>query len=84
MANEIRLNDKQSKVINFLTANKGKKFTLAEISTAIGEEIKSGTTNTLVKKGLMACYKNEKEIVCPCCGHKTKVSTYEIKQQVLK
>ena len=53
MANEIRLNDKQSKVINFLTANKGKKFTLAEISNAIGEEIKSGTTNTLVKKGLM-------------------------------
>lgn len=78
MANEIKLNEKQSKVINFLTANKGKKFTLNEIATAIGEELKSGTTNTLVKKGLMACHKNEKEIVCACCGHKTKVSTYEI------
>ena len=82
MANENKLNDKQLKVINFLTANKGKKFTLAEIATAIGEEVKSGTTNTLVKKGLMTCYKNEREIVCSCCGHKTKVSTYEVKQQV--
>ena len=68
MANEIKLNEKQSKVIKFLTENKGQKFTLAEISTAIGEELKSGTT----------CHKNEKEIVCACCGHKTKVSTYEI------
>ena len=78
MANEIKLNEKQSKVIAYLKANKGQKFTLAEISTAIGEEIKSGTTNTLVKKGLMTCQKKKKEIVCACCGHKTKVSTYEI------
>lgn len=78
MANEIKLNEKQTKVIKFLTDNKGAKFTLAEISKEIGEEVKSGTTNTLVKRGLMVCHKDEREIVCACCGHKTKVSTYEI------
>ena len=31
MANEIKLNEKQSKVIAYLKANKGQKFTLAEI-----------------------------------------------------
>lgn len=78
MTNEIQLNEKQTKVIKFLTSNKGKKFTLAEISIAINEEIKSGTTNTLVKKGLMICYKDERDIVCALCGRKTHVSTYEI------
>lgn len=72
------LNEKQQKVVDFLTAHRGEKFTLAEISKEIGLELKSGTTNTLVAKKLMICHKNEKEIVCPCCGHKTKVSTYEI------
>ena len=52
--------------------------TLAEIGEKIGCEIKSGTTNTLVKKGLIKCNKDALERVCPCCGHKTKVSTYEI------
>ena len=73
-----KLNEKQQKVIDFLKVHKGKKFTLAEISKSIGEEVKSGTTNTLVKKNLMVCYKNERETICPCCGYKTKVSTYEI------
>ena len=77
MANEIRLNEKQNKVIAYLKANKG-AFTLAEIGEKIGCEIKSGTTNTLVKKGLIKCNKDALERVCPCCGHKTKVSTYEI------
>lgn len=77
-AKVVKLNEKQQKVINFLTAHKGEKFTLAEISKAIELELKSGTTNTLVKNGRMICHKNEREIVCQCCGHKTKVSTYEI------
>ena len=75
-----KLNQKQEKIIQFLSSHKGEKFTLAEIGDAIGDEVKSGTTNTLVKRGLMVCYKNEREIICPCCGHKTKVSTYEIKE----
>ena len=75
-----KLNQKQEKIIQFLSSNKGRKFTLAEIGNAINDEVKSGTTNTLVKRGFMVCYKNEREIVCPCCGHKTEVSTYEIKE----
>lgn len=71
-------NAKQNKVMDFLKAHAGEKFTLAEISKEIGEEIKSGTTNTLVAKGLIVCNKNERENICACCGHKTKVSTYEI------
>ena len=71
-------NEKQQKVINFLKEHKGETFTLAEIGKAIGIEIKSGTTNTLVKTNVIVCHKNAREIVCECCGHKTKVSTYEI------
>lgn len=71
-------NEKQNKVIDFLKSNKGHAFTLAEISNAIGVELKTGTSNPLVTKGLIKCNKNALERVCPCCGHKTKVSTYEI------
>ena len=70
-------NEKQNKVIAYLKANKG-AFTLAEIGEKIGCEIKSGTTNTLIKRGLIKCNKDALEKVCPCCGHKTKVSTDEI------
>ena len=74
---ETKLNEKQEKVINYLKINKG-AFTLNEIGSVIGCDLKSGTTNTLVKKGLIKCNKNAREIVCQCCGHKSKVSTYEI------
>lgn len=75
---EQKLNEKQTKVLAFLKSKVGAQFTLAEIGQAIGEEVKSGTTNTLVKKGLMISHPKAREIVCPCCGHKTTVSTYEI------
>ena len=71
-------NDKQTKVIAYLKANKG-AFTLAEISTAIGEEIKSGTTNALVKKGLIKCNKNAVERSFRLLRTEDRVSTYEIK-----
>lgn len=70
-------NEKQQKVIDFLKANQN-AYTLSEISEKIGIELKSGTTNTLVTKGLIKCNKNALTKVCECCGHKTKVSTYEI------
>ena len=71
-------NEKQEKVINFLKENKGQKFTLAEIGKAIGVELKTGTTNTLVKTNVIKCEKNARTIVCPCCGHTRKVSLYSI------
>lgn len=71
-------NEKQNKVIAYLKANQGHAFTLAEISKAIEVELKTGTTNTLVAKGVIKCNKNALELVCPTCGHKHKVSTYEI------
>ena len=63
----------------FLEVVSKEPHTLAELGKLAGCEFKTGTVNTLVKKGLMTCYKNEREIVCSCCGHKTKVSTYEVK-----
>ena len=78
MANEIKLNDKQTKVIAFLKANKG-AFTLAEISEKIGCEIKSGTTNALIKKGLIKCNKNAVERSFRLLPTQDRVSTYEIK-----
>ena len=76
-------NEKQNKVIAFLKTNKG-AFTLAEIGEKIGCEIKSGTTNSLVKKGLIKCNKNAVERSFRLLRTEDRVSTYEIKQQVLK
>ena len=70
-------NAKQQKVIDFLKANAGKAYTLAEIAENLGEDIKSGTTNPLVTKGAIKCNKNALEKVCPHCGRKSKVSTYQ-------
>ena len=71
-------NSKQRKILSFLKENADKELTLKEISSGVGFEVKSGVTNTLVTKGLMICNRNAREIVCECCGHKSKVSTYKI------
>lgn len=71
-------NSKQRKILSFLKENADKELTLKEISNGVGFEVKSGVTNTLVTKGLMVCNRNAREIVCECCGHKSKVSTYKI------
>lgn len=75
---ELTLNEKQNKVIAFLKANKG-AFTLAEISEKIGCEIKSGTTNALIKKGLIKCNKDARERSVRLLRTQDRVSTYEIK-----
>ena len=77
--NEWKANEKQKKVIDFLSDHRGEQFTLAEISQAVGEELKSGTTNTLLTREIVISHKDARIIECPCCGHKRKVSTYEIK-----
>ena len=77
--NEWKANEKQKKVIDFLSDHRGEQFTLAEISEAVGEELKSGTTNTLLTREIVISHKDARIIECPCCGHKRKVSTYEIK-----
>lgn len=76
-------NPTQSKILDFLKANKNKAFTLAEIAEGIGaEKIATGTINTLANgkngKGLIISNKDAREITCPTCGHKHKLSTYEI------
>ncbi len=71
-------NPLQTKVIDFLKANPGQAFTLVEISEKIGETVKSGSVNTLATHQLVQCNKDARVNVCPCCGHKTKVSTWEI------
>lgn len=68
----------QQKVIDFLKSHTDRAYTLAEISEAVGVELKTGTTNTLLTKGIMKCNKNALIRVCPCCGHKTPISTYEL------
>lgn len=72
-------NEKQKAFLEIL-ANADAPMTLAEISAKAGMEIKTGSINGLLEngKGLAKCNKNAREIVCACCGHKTKVSTYEL------
>lgn len=70
--------NEKAKTILACLAKAEKPMTLAEISKEVGFEVKTGTTNTLVSKGLMICHKDAIEKVCPCCKRKSKVSTYEL------
>jgi len=56
----------------------GKELTLAEVSEVVGKEIKTGSINTLISKGLVISNKGAREIVCPHCGAKRKVATYKL------
>lgn len=73
---KIKMNEKRNAVIETLK-NATAPMTLAEIATAAGVEVKSGTTNAMVKTGLIVV-SGEREIVCPACGHKHKVKEYSL------
>ena len=76
MEKKTQMNERQVAVINALKAS-DKALTLAEISGIVGFEVKSGTTNTLVKRGAIKVV-GERTIVCPTCGHKHTVKEYTI------
>lgn len=76
MEKKTQMNERQVAVINALKAS-NKALTLAEISGIVGFEVKSGTTNTLVKRGAIKVV-GERTIVCECCGHKHTVKEYTI------
>ena len=79
MEKKTQMNERQIAVINALKAS-DKALTLAEISGIVGFEVKSGTTNTLVKRGVIKVV-GERTIVCECCGHKHTVKEYTIGDQ---
>lgn len=65
-------NANQKKFLEVLSAE---PRTLAELGELAGCEFKTGTVNTLIKKGLVA-HGEDKQIVCPACGHKHTVKTW--------
>ena len=73
---KITMNEKRTAVINTLK-NATTPMTLGEIANKAGVEIKSGTTNAMVKAGLIVVA-GEREIICPACGHKHTVKEYKI------
>lgn len=73
---EIKMNEKRVAVINALKGA-AKPMTLAEISAAANTEIKTGTTNAMIKAGVIKVA-GERTIVCPACGRKHTVKEYEI------
>lgn len=77
MEKKIQLNDKQ---LAFLKALTTEEQTLAEISAKTGIELKSGTVNSLIKRGL-ATHGADRVIVCELCGHKHKVKTYLVTEK---
>ena len=79
MEKKNQLNERQVAVISTLKAS-DKALTLAEISAVVGFEVKSGTTNTLVKRGLIKVA-GERTIVCPICGHKHTVKEYTVGEE---
>lgn len=75
---ELVMNALRKSIISVLSVAT-EPMTLAEISAQIGEPVKTGTTNSMVKAGIINKV-GEKTIVCACCGAKHKVSTYAIGQ----
>ena len=73
---KITMNEKRTAVINTLK-NATTPMTLAEIANKAGVEVKTGTTNAMVKAGLIKVA-GEREIVCPACGHKHTVKEYSL------
>ena len=73
---KITMNEKRTAVIEALK-NATTPMTLAEIANKAGVEVKSGTTNAMVKAGLIVV-SGEREIVCPACGHKHTVKEYSL------
>ena len=73
---KITMNEKRTAVINTLK-NATTPMTLGEIANKAGVEIKSGTTNAMVKAGFIVVA-GEREIICPACGHKHTVKEYKI------
>ena len=73
---KITMNEERTAVINTLK-NATTPMTLGEIANKAGVEIKSGTTNAMVKAGLIVVA-GEREIICPACGHKHTVKEYKI------
>lgn len=52
--NEWKPNEKQTTFLKVLGEADGKGLTLAEVSAIAGVEIKSGSINTLISKGMVA------------------------------
>lgn len=71
-----KLNEKQVAIVKAL-GEATTELTLAEISKVVGFEVKSGTTNSLVKSKVIEIV-GEKTITCAVCGHKHTVKTYKI------
>ena len=76
MEKKTQMNERQVAVIKALKAS-DKALTLAEISGIVGFEVKSGTTNTLVKNGIIKVV-GKRTVVCEYCGHKHTVNEYTI------
>ena len=76
MEKKTQMNERQIAVINALKAS-DKALTLAEISGIVGFEVKSGTTNALVKNDIIKVV-GKRTVVCEYCGHKHTVNEYTI------
>ena len=73
---KVEMNEKRVKILEVLKEAES-PMTLAEISKFAGFVVKTGTTNAMVKAGMMV-KAGVREIVCPVCGSKHKVAEYTL------
>lgn len=73
MAKETKLNAKQTEFLSDLRTLDS-AMTLNEINSKFGTDFKSGTINSLIKRGVVA-YGDDKEVIVSA---KRKVHTYKI------
>lgn len=73
---KLNLTDNRKAILSTLRSATA-PLTLAEISALVGFEVKTGSTNALVKAGAIKVA-GERTIVCPACGRKHTVKEYVI------
>lgn len=79
---KVVMNEKRVKIVNVLKGA-SKPMTLAEISEAVGEEVKTGTTNAMVTAGVIV-KAGVREVKCPVCGRVHKVAEYTMGVEVVE
>lgn len=75
MADQVKLTETESGIVAKLEAVETKDYTLAELSEIVGKELKSGNVNGLVKKGILVCTPQAREVEYVA---RKKVATYKL------
>jgi len=75
MEKEVKFTETENGIVAKISEVEIKDYTLAELSEIVGKELKSGNVNGLVKKGVLICTPQNREVEYVA---RKKVATYRL------